>query len=73
MGRTQVNTSSHLGQSHHVGRNIYVKLPVNVKESRPLCTSAFESWKQVDFVEGCTEHDLHVAKRKDYRSTLRAF
>ena len=52
---------------------IYAKLPVNVKESRSLCTSAFESWKQVDFVVGCTEHVLHVAKLKDYRSTLRAF
>ena len=52
---------------------IYAKLPVNVKESRSFFTSAFESWKQVDFVEGCTEHDLYVAKRKDYRSTLRAF
>ena len=49
------------------------KLPVNVKESRSLCTSAFESWKQVDFVEGCTEHDLYVTKREDYRSTLSAF
>ena len=53
--------------------SIYAKLPVNAKESRSLCKSAFESWKQVDFVEGCTEHDLYVAKRKDYRSTLRAF
>ena len=52
---------------------IYAKLPVNVKESRSLCTSAFESWKQVDFFEGCTEHELYVTKRKDYRSTLRAF
>ena len=52
---------------------IYAKLPVNVKESRSLCISAFESWKQVDFVRGCTEHVLYVAKRKDYRSTLRAF
>ena len=52
---------------------IYAKLPVYVKESRSLCTSAFESWKQVDFVVGCTEHVLYVAKRKDYRSTLRAF
>ena len=52
---------------------IYAKLPVNVKKSRSLCTSAFKSWKQVDFVEGCTEHDLYVAKRKDYRSTLHAF
>ena len=52
---------------------IYAKLPVNVKESRSLCTSAFESWKQVDFVRGCTEHVLYVTKRKDYRSTLRAF
>ena len=52
---------------------IHAKLPVNVKESRSLCTSAFESWKQADFVEGCTEHDLYVTKRKDYRSTLRAF
>ena len=52
---------------------IYAKLPFSVKESRSLCTSAFESWKQVDFVEGCTEHDLCVAKRKDYRSTLGAF
>ena len=25
MGLTQVNTSSHLGQSYHVGRNIYVR------------------------------------------------
>ena len=24
MGLTQVNTSSHLGQSHHVGWNIYI-------------------------------------------------
>ena len=38
---------------------IYAKLPVNVKESRSLCASAFESWKQVDFAEGCTEHDLY--------------
>ena len=52
---------------------IYAKLPVNVKESPSLCTSAFESWKQADFVAGCTEHVLYVAKRKDYRSTLRAF
>ena len=52
---------------------IYAKLPVNVKKSRSLCTSAFESWKQVDFVAGCTEHVLYVAKRKDYRSTLGAF
>ena len=44
----------------------YARLPVNVKESRSLCTSAFESWRQVDFVEGCTEQlDLYVAKRKD--------
>ena len=52
---------------------IYAKLPVNVKESRSLCTSAFESWKQVDFVVGCTEYVLYVAKRKYYRSTLLAF
>ena len=52
---------------------IYDKLPVNVKESRSLCTSAFESWKQVDFVVRCTEHALCVAKRKDYGSALRAF
>ena len=24
MGLTQVNTGSHLGQSYHVGRNIYI-------------------------------------------------
>ena len=52
---------------------IYAKLPVNVKDSRSLCTSVFESWKQVDFVEGCMEHNLYVATHKDYRSTLRAF
>ena len=26
MGLTQINTSSHLGQSYHVGRNIYIDI-----------------------------------------------
>ena len=52
---------------------IYAKLPVNVQEARSLCTSAFESWKQVDFVIGFTEPVIYVAKRADYRSTLHAF
>ena len=52
---------------------IYPKLPVNVKKSRSLCTSAFESCKQVDFVVGCIEHDLYVANHKDYQSALCAF
>ena len=36
MGLTQVNTSSHLGQSYHVGRNILTTLKPSLEHDRKL-------------------------------------
>ena len=52
MGLTQVNTSSHLGQSYHVGRNIYFKLSQLSQYVYCCCgISVHESGWDIDILE----------------------
>ena len=54
-------------------REIYVKLPADVKIARSQCKAAFDSWKDNKYPGDNEIHNVYRSKRKDYRSHLRCF
>ena len=51
----------------------YVKLPDDVKAARPLCKTAFGSWKNHDFPSVGGIHDTYRCLCKEYRLLMRNF
>ena len=54
-------------------RNVYVRLPDDVKTARSHCTIAFESWKENDYPVGNEICENYRSKRGEYRFKLRNF
>ena len=54
-------------------RNVYVRLPDDVKIARSQCKIAFESWKEKDYPDGNETCENYRSKRREYRFKLRNF
>ena len=54
-------------------RNVYVRLPEDVKTARSHCKAAFESWKNNDYSDGNGINENYRLKRREYRFKLRNF
>ena len=52
-------------------RNVYVRLPDDVKTARSHCKIAFESWKEKDYPDGNETCENYCSKRREYRFKLR--
>ena len=52
-------------------RNVYVRLPEDVKTARSHCKVAFESWKNNDYSEGNGINENYHSKRREYHFKLR--
>ena len=48
-------------------RNVYVRLPDDVKAARSHCKIAFESWKEKDYPDGNETCGNYRSKRREYR------
>ena len=47
-------------------RNVYVRLPDDVKIARSQCKTAFESWKEKDYPDGNETCENYRSKRREY-------
>ena len=54
-------------------RNVYVRLPEDVKTARSHWKVAFESWKNNDYSDGNGIDENYRLKRREYRFKLRNF
>ena len=54
-------------------RNVYVRLPEDVKTARSHCKVAFESWENNDYADGNGINENYRLKRREYRFKLRNF
>ena len=54
-------------------RNVYVRLPEDVKTARSHCKVAFESWKNNSYSDGSSIDENYRLKRREYRFKLRNF
>ena len=54
-------------------RNVYVRLPDDVKTARSHCKIAFESWWENDNPDGNEIIENYRSKRREYRFKLRNF
>ena len=54
-------------------RNVYVRLPEDVKPARSHCNVAFESWKNNVYSDGNGIYENCRLKRREYRFKLRNF
>ena len=54
-------------------RNVYVRLPEDVKTVRSHCKVAFESWKNNDYSDGNGINENYCLKRREYRFKLQNF
>ena len=46
-------------------RNVYVRLPDDVKTARSRCKIAFESWKEKDYSDGNETCENYRSKRRE--------
>ena len=54
-------------------RNVYVRLPEDVKTARSQCKVAYESWKNNNYSDGNGINENYRLKRREYRFKLRNF
>ena len=54
-------------------RNVYVRLPEDVKTARSHCKVAFEFWKNNDYSDGNGIYENYRLKRREYRFKLHNF
>ena len=54
-------------------RNVYVRLPEDVKTARSHCKVAFESWKNNNYSDGNGINENYRLTRREYRFKLRNF